>query len=73
MPPFGFTETGEPGRPAPLIVADVPPTALHDRVDAPPAQTGEAEAVKELMTGAWMTVTVTSLVTVPQGPFTVRR
>jgi hypothetical protein len=45
-PEPGLTETGLPGRPGAEIVALVPPDALHDRVDAAPEQTGEAEAVK---------------------------
>lgn len=51
VPPFGVTETGVPGRPGAEIVALVPPVAVHDKVDAPPEQTGEALAAKAEIVG----------------------
>lgn len=64
VPEFGLTDTGEPGNPAPEIVAVVPPVAVHESVEAPPEQTGEADAVKAEIEGGWLTVIVTSRVRV---------
>ena len=50
-PDAGLTETGLPGRPGAEIVALVPPEAVHESVDAPPEQTGEADAVKVEIVG----------------------
>ena len=63
VPEFGLTETGLPGKPGAEIVADVPPEAVHESVEAPPEQTGEAEAVKLEIEGGWTTVIVKSCVT----------
>ena len=60
VPPFGLTETGLPGSPGAEIVADVPPDAAQESVDAPPEHTGEAEAAKLLIAGGCMTVIVMS-------------
>jgi hypothetical protein len=51
VPLAGLTETGLPGSPGAEIVADVPPVAVHERVEAPPEQTGDALAEKPLIEG----------------------
>jgi len=72
-PPFGLTDTGLPGRPGAEIVADVPPAADHERVDEPPEQTGDAEAVNDEITGVCVTVIVMSCTTELQPLVAVRR
>jgi hypothetical protein len=56
-----------------VTLADVPPLDAQESVVDEPAQIGFAEAVKLEIVGGWTTVIVTSLVTVPQEPDTVRR
>ena len=73
VPPLGLTETGEPGNPAPVMIALVPPVAVQLRVALCPRHIGEGEAVNVVTLGVAPTVTVTSLVTVPHAALTVRR